>query len=203
MSELLPHNATGFETALDDVTARIGAVPVRVRDVWDPDTCPENVLPWLAWALSIDQWNTAWTAQQKRDAIKAAILVQKVKGTIGAVRAGLSAIDLDTRVVEWHREQTPGAPYTYRLLIDASANAATLAEILEALDTIERVKSLRSHMTEVQVSTSTVAGPYVVAATFTGNEISVVDYQTPTLGPATVWDDTADWWDFAFWGLEP
>lgn len=202
MSELLPHNATGFETAIDDVTARIGDVPVLVRQVWDPDTCPEHILPWLAWALSIDQWNSAWTTEQKRAAIKAAILVQKVKGTIGAVHAALQSVDLETRIVEWHREQTPGTPYTYRLFIDASANAATLAEIREALDAIDRVKSLRSHMTEAQVSTSTVAGPYVAAAAFTGNEINV-GYQFPVLGPAEVWDDSADWSDFSIWGLEP
>lgn len=202
MPDLLPHNATELESALDEAASRLGDVPVPVRDIWDPDTCPEHILPWLAWALSIDQWNSGWTTDQKRSAIKAAILVQKVKGTIGAVRAGLQAVDLDTRVVEWHRELTPGAPYTYRLFIDASANAATLGEIREALDTIDRVKSLRSHMTEAQVSTSSIAGPIVAAAAFSGNEITV-GYQFPVLGAATVWDDTADWSDFAIWGFEP
>lgn len=201
MSDLLPQNATGFETALAEAVSRISDVPVLIRDVWDPETCPENVLPWLAWALSIDQWNTGWTVAQKREAISSAILVQKFKGTTQAVHSALGAVDLDARVVEWHREQVPGVPYTYRLLIDATSNAATIGEIFEALDTIDRVKSLRSHMSEAQVSTSSLAGPYVGAVAVVGIDITV-NYVQPILGSAGVWDDAATWYDFASWGIE-
>ena len=91
MADLLPHNATPQERALSEATARIGDVPVRLRDVWNPETCPLDLLPWLAWALSVDDWDAAWSEDQKRGTIAAAIKVQQLKGTVGAVKGALSA----------------------------------------------------------------------------------------------------------------
>ena len=50
MNSLLPRNATGAERAIEGATARVGAVPTPFRDLWNPDTCPAALLPWLAWA---------------------------------------------------------------------------------------------------------------------------------------------------------
>lgn len=175
MSDLLPHNATTQERALDDATARISDVPVIVREVWDPDTCPTDVLPWLAWAFSVDTWQTIWTDTQKRNAIKTAIEVQQIKGTIGAVRKALGAVFVNARVIEWHRDDVIGDPYTYRIEIETEegATVASVAEIEQIIEAIDRTKSLRSHLEEIQVSTSSRAGPYVAAAAGMGNEIVV------------------------------
>lgn len=178
MSDLLPNNATPQEGALDEATARIGDVPVLVRDVWDPAACPPQVLPWLAWALSADQWDPAWPDSLKRQTIASAIEVQQIKGTIGAVRAGLSALKIDVRVLEWHRQQTPGGEYTYKLLVDAGFGApvGSLEQIYEAIEIIDRTKSLRSHLESVEIKAGTDAGPYVAATSFIGNEV-VVAYE--------------------------
>jgi len=175
MSDLLPPNATGAERAMAAATARIKAAPVRVRDVWDPDACPAAILPWLAWALSVDLWDAAWSEDQKREAIRQAIAVQRIKGTAGAVRAALGALAVDARVLGWHRQQVPGAPYTYKLFIETAAGApvATLSRIEAVLATVDRVKSLRSHLDTVTVATRSQAGPYVAAAGTVGHEITV------------------------------
>lgn len=198
MNELLPHNATRFETDLSGAISQISDVPVPVRDMWNPDTAPEELLPWLAWALSIDDWVTTWTDREKRDAIKAAIFVQKTKGTIGAVKAQLAVMNIDVDVVEWHQNEVIGPAYTYEIRVDASSNAASLEAIQTAIATIDRVKSLRSHMTMAQVGTSTSAGPYFAAVAGMGNEITV-EYRPPAV--LDVWIDAAVWDDNATWGI--
>jgi phage tail P2-like protein len=176
MSDLLPHNATPQEVALDDATARVGDVPVVVRELWDPDTCPSALLPWLAWALSVDVWETEWTDDQKRAAIRPSIEVQQRKGTIGAVRAALAVSDISVQVLEWHRQAPAGDAYTYKLLIEAlqGAPVASLAQIEDVIASVDRTKSLRSHLDTVEISTASTAGPYLAAAAGMGNEIVVV-----------------------------
>lgn len=175
MSDLLPHNATGPERALAAATGRLDRVPVAVRDVWSPATCPTVVLPWLAWALSVDQWEPDWPEDLKRATIASAIEVQRIKGTVGAVRRSLAALSMSARVLEWHRQQVPGAAYTYKLLIDAAPGApvASLEALSIAIAAVDRTKSLRSHLDTIEISTSSEAGPYVAAAAGLGHDITV------------------------------
>jgi phage tail P2-like protein len=60
MSNLLPPNATASEIALDDSTARLSVV-VDIEKLWNVATCPVALLPWLAWALSVDEWKDDWS----------------------------------------------------------------------------------------------------------------------------------------------
>ncbi|MGS4945207.1 phage tail protein I, partial [Meridianimarinicoccus sp. RP-17] len=68
---LLPPNATPVERGFEAAGARITALPVPVRDTWNPATCPATLLPWLAWALSVDNWDPTWTEGQQRAVIAA------------------------------------------------------------------------------------------------------------------------------------
>ena len=52
---LLPHNASPQERAIEAATARLADVPVPLRDLWNPETCPAELLPWLAWAFGVDE----------------------------------------------------------------------------------------------------------------------------------------------------
>lgn len=61
MISLLPPNATELERALELlIDARIGDISTPLRDLWSAENCPEALLPWLAWALSVDQWSADW-----------------------------------------------------------------------------------------------------------------------------------------------
>lgn len=91
MSSLLPPNASASERAIDEATARIGAVPVAVGDLWNPQTCPTPALPWLAWALSVDVWDSTWSEPVKRTVIAKSIEIHRRKGTVWAVREALRA----------------------------------------------------------------------------------------------------------------
>ena len=58
MPSLLPPNATVLETATEEAMHQpISAINVPVRDLWNPAKCPLTLLPWLAWALSVDEWD--------------------------------------------------------------------------------------------------------------------------------------------------
>lgn len=177
MSDLLPHNATAQERALAGATARVGAVPVVVREMWDPDTCPADLLPWLAWALSVDVWDPTWTNTQKRAAIRTAIAVQQRKGTIGAVRDALGAVGLPARVLEWHRAQVIGNPYTYKLQIEVEGGAELVSPeaVADAIAAVDRTKSLRSHLEAVEVTTSSEADLVNAAFVAMGHELVVSD----------------------------
>lgn len=114
MSEesLLPSNATTQEIALDLATSRVGDVNVvGLRSLWNPATCPEALLPWLAWAMSIDEWDGSWDAERKRAVIAASVEVHRHKGTLASVRTALAAAGWgDATIVErWGSSTYDGA----------------------------------------------------------------------------------------------
>lgn len=159
MSELLPHNATPQERAIEGATARIGDVPVRVRDVWNPQTCPLDVLPWLAWAFSVDEWDAGWSEDQKRATIASAIKVQQTKGTVGAVKRALAAAGYgDALVVErfgWDfydgtaihdGSLTYAAPDHWAEYRVKLARPITVAQAVQVRKILETVAPARSHL---------------------------------------------------------
>ena len=174
MSDLLPPNATPQERALSEAIARISGVDVSgIRAVWNPDTCPANLLPWLAWAFSVDQWDSNWLEEQRRETVRRAIAVQRKKGTAGAVKSALGALGFTARLQEWHQLTPAGAPYTFRLCLETSAAPITSAEIAAAIATVDSVKNLRSHLERTEIAVSVPAQMYVGGAVMIGNEITV------------------------------
>jgi len=99
MSELLPPNATPVERAFDATAARLTAMPVPLRDLWNPAQCPAHLLPWLAWTVSVDEWESVWTEAQQRDVIAASVGVHRRKGTLASVRRALTAAGFPDAVV--------------------------------------------------------------------------------------------------------
>jgi len=93
---LLPSNARPQETALDcAAAARIGRIDLSVlRRLKDPETCPADLLPWLAWEYSVDTWSADLTEAHRRAVIAAAPALHRIKGTPAAVRLALEAIGL-------------------------------------------------------------------------------------------------------------
>lgn len=81
---LLPPNATAQELALEGAAAR--SVPTPIRDIWDPDTCPAHLLPWLAWSFGVDEWDPIWSDEAKRNVIRNAVSVQRRKGSVWSIK---------------------------------------------------------------------------------------------------------------------
>ena len=92
MTSLLPPNATPLERRIEQADALIERANAPLHTVWNGASAPENILPWLAWAVGVDAWDSQWTEQQKRNAIDAAIPISRKRGTVRAVRRALEVL---------------------------------------------------------------------------------------------------------------
>lgn len=150
---LLPPNATSLETALAGLGTRLQDIDLPLAELWNPATCPIAALPWLAWGLSIDKWDTDWTEEQKRAATAEIITNKRRKGSVGAVKEALAARDALLELVEWHKASPRLTPHTYQVRVPvvaddgtvggARCSAQTTAQIIAD---VTRVQPERSHI---------------------------------------------------------
>lgn len=102
MTSLLPINATSAELALEKATERVDAIPVPIHQLWSAESCPVELLPWLAWALSVDEWDPNWSEATKRAVIAASFEVHSRKGTVSSVRRHLASMGYgDATIIEY------------------------------------------------------------------------------------------------------
>lgn len=167
MADLLPINATPQERALSESVERAAHIAAPVKHLWNPQKCPLDVLPWLAWSLSVDEWNPEWNETQKRDAISNAIEIHRQKGTIGALKKALEALGYETEI-----DENTGAAYTFRLLIDAS-NGITESVYQEAEAIANRTKNVRSHLDQVTGFSKSAGSVTILTATVDGEETQI------------------------------
>lgn len=150
---LLPPNSTPLERAFETVQSdALAGVPVPIRDLWNPATCPASLLPFLAWGLSIDFWDSDWTEAEKRTAIAGAIDAQRRKGTPASLRAVLDRFDPMIGLAEWFEDRGTLDPHEFRLELPLAADTAVEYDeslVLALLRDIAAVKPLRSHMLAV------------------------------------------------------
>lgn len=139
---ILPPNATPQEQATSGAIGRISDVPVPIRSLWNPDTCPASLLPWLAWGLSVDDWNADWTEAQKRNVIRSSVETHRQKGTIGAVRRVADSFGLGIVLREWWQKSPQGTPHTFTLSISIDQIPTGARESI--LNAIRKVKPVRS-----------------------------------------------------------
>lgn len=71
---LLPVGSSPLEVAAARACAEIEKIPIPLRRLWNPDNCPVNLLPWLAWAYSVDRWDSEWPEETKREVVRASEL---------------------------------------------------------------------------------------------------------------------------------
>jgi phage tail P2-like protein len=134
--ELLPPNATKAERAIAAATGRISDVPLLVRESWDPDTCPVALLPWLAWAYSVDEWHPDWSEETKRQAVRDAFRLNRKKGTVWAVKRQLQLLGYPDAVMdEGVAIDEPGATWAhYRVRLAQPISMQEGALIARALE---------------------------------------------------------------------
>lgn len=152
MSQLLPPNHTTLEGR--SATALPIEPPVPLRTLWNPQTCPAHLLPFLAWAYSVDHWSSAWPETVKRNVIAASFDVHRMKGTRTAIDRALDAMGVNVKLTEWF-EATPNLPRgTFDALLYVNENLTPNAPALigpelytELRATIDAAKNVRSHYT--------------------------------------------------------
>lgn len=154
---LLPPNATRLERALEAGAARISTVSAPIDKLADPATIEAGWLPWLAYGLSVDFWDAAWSEAAKRRAVAESIAQHKIKGTRASVEHVLARIDRLATVIEAHEDPARLAPHTFEvdLPLVTSAGApggerANAAIVDDVIAQVTAVKPLREHLTVVQ-----------------------------------------------------
>ncbi|MFI9653964.1 phage tail protein I [Guyparkeria sp. GHLCS8-2] len=147
-ASLLPPSATQAERAIEQATGRLEDVPTPQRTLWDPDTCPADLLPWLAWALSLDAWQPYWPESVKRERIRKAIEIQRKKGTARSVRDTVASFGGALSIKEWWQNDPPTEPHTFDLLLTVGGDVPATTEYQnDIIDEVSRVKPVRSHFT--------------------------------------------------------
>lgn len=97
----LPAEAGRAEKALARGVIGAFGFPVDNALLWNPATCPAALLPWLAWALSVDEWDNGWTESTKRAVVAASFALHRKKGTVGSIRRALQTAGLgDATLIE-------------------------------------------------------------------------------------------------------
>lgn len=154
---LLPPNATSAERAMDGATSRMSDVPVPIKTLWNADTCPVELLPWLAWTFGVDEWSNEWPEEAKRNTIRDAVMVQQRKGSIWSIRRVMSNAGYgDVDIVEglWSHVYDGSADYngfitygdpsqwaTYRIVLHRPISNAQAAQVKRILETTAPARS--------------------------------------------------------------
>lgn len=193
-TSLLPPNATTLERSLAGVAETINEIPLDISSLWNPVTCPIELLPWLAWALSTDNWSASWSDEQKRAAVANAIEDQRHKGTRHTVQSVLTNFDALLTLVEWF-EQTPAAdPYTFEVhlpLIDADGVAGgvrvTAAFAREIISAVTIAKPVRAHFDLLQVLN--LAGKCAPVAAIQATGYRRLQFASADADPSIGWTD--------------
>lgn len=112
---LLPPNSTALEVAIEEtMLAALSEIDVPVSVMMDPDKVPAKFLPWLAWALSVDEWDVAWSEDSKRATIANSIDVHRHKGTVGSIKRALSAAGYgDAELIEDYNTEKYDGSHLY------------------------------------------------------------------------------------------
>lgn len=173
---LLPGNATQLERLAAQALADIQRVPVPLRKLLNPDTCPTKLLPYLAWAFSVDRWDGAWPEAAKRAAISSAYFVHSRKGTIGALRRVVEPLGYLIEVREWWQQAPAGVPGTFSIVIGVLETGIT-DEMYEELSwLIDDARPLSRHLIGLAISLETQGDIYVSAAHYDGDVMTVYPY---------------------------
>ncbi|MCA0905133.1 phage tail protein I [Ruegeria marisrubri] len=149
---ILPPNAQAIERDLEQLSSRHKGFADPLKRLWKPQTCPENILPWLAWAFSVDKWDANWSEDAKRAAIAASVEVHRRKGTIGAVKRALAAAGYGAAtVIERENWETHDATYKHDGSITYSApdHWAEYRVQLTRPITIEQANQVRAILADV------------------------------------------------------
>ena len=144
---LLPPNATPLERAME--AAMRQPIDIPIRKLWSAADCPVELLPYLAWALGVEEWDSDWPDPVKRSAVADAFRIHREKGTL----AGLKRVLMNAGAEYEYTERPAGAAMTALLEI-FNSNAVYLPDITSA---VERVK--RSSLDLDIVLTAAAAGP--------------------------------------------
>lgn len=135
---LLPANRSKLEVAIEQEQAgkycRIH--PEILAQIHNPLTCPVELLPWLAYAASVDVYNEAWAEHTKRAVIANAFAAHRQKGLHGSIETALSALGVSVEVIEWWQAKPPAEVGTMEVIVHVDQQIIPDAEVVLGIEVI-------------------------------------------------------------------
>jgi phage tail P2-like protein len=171
--QLLPGNSTPLERQAAQALAQIQRVRIPLRQLCNPDTCPVDLLPYLAWAFSVDRWDSKWTEAAKRAAIRSSHYVHSRKGTIGALRRVVEPLGYLIEVLEWWQTTPEGVPATFALKVGVLETGITEEMYQELTWLIDDARPVTRHLTGLAISLETTGLVHIGVCITDGDEIDV------------------------------
>lgn len=170
-NSLLPPSSTTWLRSTEAATVRLSAITVALRTLWTPTSCPVDLLPYLAWALSVDRWDKSWPAAKKVAAIQRSYWLHRRKGTRAAVRRVIEDMGFSATFAEWF--DVGDRPGTFRLEVDVNEVGLTPKTLDELNRLIGDAKPVSRHLAQLTIVTRSKGTAWAGAALFDGEIITV------------------------------
>ncbi|MCX8578815.1 phage tail protein I [Gilliamella sp. B2717] len=178
---LLPPSSTKLEKNLSQ--AMVCDFPILLRSLWNPQTCPYELLPYLAWQYSVDYWDENWTEQIKRKVVAEAFEIHQYKGTKEAIRRAVSSFGYLIDLVEWwENDQTPG---TFSLEIGVLNTGITNESYNELVRIIDDIKPVARHLSGLSLHLVTNSNTPIGACNYDGNIMNIYPYVSEVITTAS------------------
>ena len=139
---LLPINASQLLKDLESSSLKATSLEALNRYITNPDLAPDNILPWLAWAVSVDDWSDNWPKVIKREMIKNSISLHQIKGTKRAIQKALEIIGVAGEIVEWWELNPRMTPHSFNITAYLNDNINEGADVIIGLDTQQTLINL-------------------------------------------------------------
>lgn len=172
-SSLLPDNLSELERDLDAAIARMEDIEIPISTLWDPWGCPIELLPWLAWAVSVDSWHSHWTEDVKRRTVANSLDLHRIKGTRPAVELAIESLGLEYRLLEWFQESPKAEPGTFKLDVYIEDNSYSAIDNTELEQIINDAKNARSHLRKINLNLSSVGTFFWGCKSFSGETTQI------------------------------
>ena len=141
---VLPENSSLLEKALVDfyvarqkeVFEVDGEIPLRY--LYNPDTCPQNMLSYLACFMSVDGTTVEFSETQLRQLIRDSYQLHTRKGTIQALKDVIASLGYRLNRIE---EGVEGHWAKFRLVMDTAlsiSNGRLLSKLIQGASPISR-----------------------------------------------------------------
>lgn len=132
----------------DAITPQLQDVAVGVDEAFiysAIDTLPMPIIEFLAWQFhvssKVEGWYLTKNDSEKRDLVKNAIALHKIKGTKAAIVRIFNILGMQADVAEWY--QYDGEPYYFKVLIQSFVEI-TEDKFIALVEMVEEYKSVRS-----------------------------------------------------------
>lgn len=168
---LLPPSASAWMRGAEAATAKLSGITVAIRTLWTPTACPVDLLPYLAWALSVDRWDKNWPAEKKIASIQQSYWLHRRKGTRAAVRRVIEDMGFSATFAEWF--DVGDEPGTFRLEVDVNEAGLTPKTLDELNRLIGDAKPVSRHLAQMTIATSSRGSAWVGLAVCDGEVITV------------------------------